>query len=77
MYYLGGGTIMNQQVAKVTKVNIWQQDLTSRPIKLNYMGHVKNVDEARVMLETFNHCDEQAVRDGKHTYFFTCETAQQ
>lgn len=46
-------------------------------MKLTMMGHVRNIDEARVMLETFNYCDKQAVRDGKHTYFFTCETAQQ
>lgn len=67
---------MTQDIAKVIKVYIWQQDLTKRPISLTLMGHVRTIDEARTMLEAFNHCDKQAVRDGKHTYFFTCETAQ-
>ena len=66
---------MNQQVAKVTKVNIWLQDLTKNPVQLSLVGYVRDVDEASGMLKVLYECDAEA-RVGKHAYFFTCETAQ-
>lgn len=52
---------------------IWQQDLTTPRLELNYMGKCRTKPEAFNMVRVLSETDPQ-VRVGKHSYFITVIT---